>query len=284
MADDLEELRARVAAARDRLTSDVDVVQKVELRLNDLARIVEGSLARQSAELDAAKARIATLDVDLERALARAEQAAGDAARSDRLAKENGDLKTMVMTLLEVIEGRQKTSLASVMQKLEENVTALVITEALPLGVELDGPDEVNAPVEADAPAEAETPAEAPAAMEAEAPIEADAPLEADAPVEPDAAVEPEAAADPDAWDEVLETPTTAEPEQSEEIAPDVEMEPVEEVELEAAPEEATEDEAIDAPLREPAPKAPIPTEEVIEDLSELELYDAAAEVVEPEK
>ncbi len=49
MADDLEDLKARVAAARDRLTNDVDFAQKVELRLNDLARIVEGSLARQSA-------------------------------------------------------------------------------------------------------------------------------------------------------------------------------------------------------------------------------------------
>ncbi|WP_303980785.1 hypothetical protein [Dongia mobilis] len=72
MADDLEELRARVAAARDQLASDVDYAQKVELRLNDLARIVDGSLARQSAELEAAQARIAALDTDLARALARA--------------------------------------------------------------------------------------------------------------------------------------------------------------------------------------------------------------------
>ncbi|MBK8161065.1 MAG: hypothetical protein IPK59_20655 [Rhodospirillaceae bacterium] len=49
MTDDLEELRARVAAARDQLANDVDYAQKVELRLNDLARIVDGSLARQSA-------------------------------------------------------------------------------------------------------------------------------------------------------------------------------------------------------------------------------------------
>ena len=271
MADDLEELRARVAAARDRLTSDVDFAQKVELRLNDLARIVEGSLARQSAELDAAQARIATLDVDLERALARAEQAAGDAARSDRLAKENGDLKTMVMTLLEVIEGRQKSSLATVMQKLEENVTALVITEALPLGVELDGPDEVDTPGEVVTPVEVDVP------VEADAPIETEAPVEAEAPAEPETAVEPEA------WDEILETPPTSEPEQSEEIAPAVDTEPTEEVEL-AEPQVNAEDEAIDAALREPAPKAPTPVEEIIEDLCELELYDAAAEVVEPEK
>ena len=72
MADDLAELRARVAAARDQLASDVDYAQKVELRLNDLARIVDGSLARQSAELEAAQARIAALDTDLARALARA--------------------------------------------------------------------------------------------------------------------------------------------------------------------------------------------------------------------
>ena len=131
MSDDLDDLRARVVAARDRLASDVDLAQKVELRLNDLARIVEGSLARQSAELDVAKQQIGLLEEDLDRALARAEQASGEASRAEQLTKENGELKIMVMTLLDVIEGRQKSSLISVMQKLEENVSALVAAPAI---------------------------------------------------------------------------------------------------------------------------------------------------------
>lgn len=130
MADDIEDLRARVAAAKDRLSDDASFARKVELRLDDLVRIVEGSLARQGAELEQAQARIGDLEADLERALARAEQAIGEAQRAERLARENGELRQMVMALLEVIEGRQKSSLASVMQRLEENVSALMVPAA----------------------------------------------------------------------------------------------------------------------------------------------------------
>ena len=233
MADDLEELRARVAAARDQLASDVDYAQKVELRLNDLARIVDGSLARQSAELEAAQARIAALDTDLARALARAEQADGDAARSDLLAKENGDLRTMVMTLLEVIEGRQKSSFSSVMQKLEENVSALVAAPPVP------APEEIALTSE-----EAEAKAPEPAA-------------------EPETA-EPEAVPEPEEHD----------------LGP----EPAGDVELEAEPQLEPEDLAIDAALDETARTAAEPIEEAMEDLSEIALYDASEEVVEPGK
>ncbi|TDQ84021.1 hypothetical protein A8950_0567 [Dongia mobilis] len=132
MTDEIEDLRARVAAARERLSSDAAFARKVELRLDDLVRIVEGSLARQGAELTRAEARIAELGADLERALARAEQAVGEAARAERLARENGELKQMVMTLLEVIEGRQKSPLGAVMQKLEEDVAGLVAATAAP--------------------------------------------------------------------------------------------------------------------------------------------------------
>lgn len=62
----------------------------------------------------------------------RAEQAIGEAARAERLARENGELKQMVMTLLEVIEGRQKSPLGAVMQKLEEVVAGLVAATAAP--------------------------------------------------------------------------------------------------------------------------------------------------------
>lgn len=219
MADDLEELRVRVAAARDRLTSDVAFVQKVELRLNDLARIVEGSLARQSAELDAAQATIAALDADLARAIARAEQAAGDAARADRLAKENGELRSMVMTLLDVIEGRQKSSLAAVMQKLEENVTALVVPEAPLVTI----PDPF-----------------------------------------------PEAETGPEPMPEIYAG--------KDDLGP----EPTIEVELEADPEADWQDVALpDEESADPeAAKKPAP----MEDLSEIALYDASEEVVEPGK
>lgn len=126
MADGIEDLKARVEAARERLNSDAAFAQKVEIRLNDLVSIVEGSLARQSVELEKAATRAAELEADLGRALARAEQAQGEAQRAERLGKENGELKQMMMTLLEVIEGRQKSSLGAVMQKLEQNVSALI--------------------------------------------------------------------------------------------------------------------------------------------------------------
>lgn len=224
MSDDLDDLRARVAAARDRLANDVDFAQKVELRLNDLARIVEGSLARQSAELDGAKARISTLQDDLGRAIARAEQAAGEGARADRLAKENGELKTMVMALLEVIEGRQKSSLTSVMQKLEENVSALVAAPE---------PAPIVAP-------------------------------------EPDAA-EPEPLPDADAIAEPEPVPDVTEPAQDEVAVPDEAGPIADEIEFEIEPVE-------DAAEQQPAPAETAP----LEDLSEIALYDAADEVVEP--
>lgn len=214
MSDDLDDLRVRVAAARDRLAHDVAFAQKVELRLNDLARIVEGSLARQGAELESAKGRIGALEVDLGRALARAEQAAGEAARAERLGKENGDLRSMVMTLLEVIERRQKSSLASVMQKLEEDVSSLVAAPAEPV----------------------------PAAAEPAAPSEE------------------EPASEP-------------EPEQH-----DLGPEPAIDVELESEPQIDAEDDAIDAALDESARAGTPP----LEDLSEIALYDAADEVVDP--
>jgi hypothetical protein len=223
MSDEIEDLKARVAAARDRLASDVDFARKVELRLNDLARIVDGSLARQSAELDNARSRIGALENELERALARAEQAIGEAARAERLAKENGELRSMVMALLEVIEGRQKSSLASVMQKLEENVSALMVPAAeAPLsgGVE-------NAPFSV---AEAEP--------------------------EPDA------------------TPESQEPVEEFDLGPEAPAE----VELEAEPQPHGNEEAIELVPDEVAPAGTPP----LEDLSEIALYDAADEVVEP--
>lgn len=136
MTDDIADLKARVEAARERLDNDAALAQKVELRLNDLVSIVEGSLSRQSAQLEKAETRVTELETDLGRALARADQAQGEAQRAERLAKENGELRQMVMTLLEVIEGRQKSSLGAVMQKLEHNVSALIEPEAAEVAAE----------------------------------------------------------------------------------------------------------------------------------------------------
>lgn len=280
MADDLEDLRARVAAAREKLTHDVDFAQKVELRLNDLARIVEGSLARQSAELDAAQTRIAVLDEDLARALARAEQAAGDASRADRLAKENGDLRSMVMTLLEVIEGRQKSSLASVMQQLEENVSAIVSAPAIaPASLPPTEESLVEESLAEESPVEqlqAEEPVtEEPMAEEPAASVLDDMTVE-EMPIEetPDEEAVPEemlaekTPAEEAAW----ETPLT---EGGPETAPDLAIE--DEIELEMMPETepATEPATEEDAAKEPAP---------MEDLSEIALYDASEEVVEPGK
>jgi hypothetical protein len=66
------------------------------------------------------------VEADLARAELRAAQASGEASRAEGLAHENGELRSMVMALLEVVEGRQKSSLASVMQHLEESVSALL--------------------------------------------------------------------------------------------------------------------------------------------------------------
>lgn len=215
MDGELDDLRQRVAAARDRLASDVDLARKVELRLNDLARIVEGSLARQASDLESARQRIGELDSELGRALARAEQAIGEAARADRLAKENGELRSMVMTLLEIIEGRQKSSLTSVMQKLEENVSALV---AEPIEAPLAGEEAIpDEPLESIGPV-TDSP-EAPGETEADAALPQE---EGDGPV-----------ADP------MDVITEATPEES------------------ATP---------------------------LEDLSEIALYDAADEVIDPAK
>lgn len=232
MADDIADLRARVEAARDRLSDDVAMARKVELRLNDLVSIVEGSLARQGAELDSAKGQIVELEADLGRALARAEQALGEASRAERLAKENGELKQMVMTLLEVIEGRQKSPLGTVMQKLEENVSALIETPA----------------------ADTDT---APAML-----------------IEQAAAVEEAAIADAASEDLAAEAETEITPE----VSPDID------VVAETMVEEDFSDVEVEADAEEPAPIPEKNPAAEIEDLSEIALYDAADEVVEPGK
>src|SRR5581483_9539851 len=110
--DDLAELQSRVEAARDRLGDAESDQRKYGLRLDDLVRIVEGALARQSEELKAARIRSASLQTELA-----------------RLGVQNEQLRTMVMTLLELVEGRSVTPMREAMVRLERGVRNL-ITEA----------------------------------------------------------------------------------------------------------------------------------------------------------
>jgi len=131
--DDLAELQSRVEAARDRLGDAESDQRKYGLRLDDLVRIVEGALARQSEELKAARIRSASLQTELDdarNALSRAElDLASRETDLARLGVQNEQLRTMVMTLLELVEGRSVTPMREAMVRLERGVRNL-ITEA----------------------------------------------------------------------------------------------------------------------------------------------------------
>ena len=128
--DDLAQLQSRVEAARERL-GGVDADQrKYGLRLDDLVRIVEGALSRQSADLQAARIRAASLETELDDArntLSRHEvELAGKETDIARLESQNEQLRTMVMTLLELVEGRNTTPLREAMVRLERGVRHLL--------------------------------------------------------------------------------------------------------------------------------------------------------------
>src|SRR5581483_10412425 len=131
--DDLAELQSRGEAARDRLGDAESDQRKYGLRLDDLVRIVEGALARQSEELKAARIRSASLQTELDdarNALSRAElDLASRETDLARLGVQNEQLRTMVMTLLELVEGRSVTPMREAMVRLERGVRNL-ITEA----------------------------------------------------------------------------------------------------------------------------------------------------------
>jgi hypothetical protein len=128
--DDLAQLQSRVEAARDRL-GGVDADQrKYGLRLDDLVRIVEGALSRQSEDLKAARIRSASLETELDdarSAISRQEvELAGKETDIARFESENEQLRTMVMTLLELVEGRNTTPLREAMVRLERGVRHLL--------------------------------------------------------------------------------------------------------------------------------------------------------------
>jgi len=131
--DDLEELQSRVQAAASRLGDAETDQRKYGLRLDDLVRIVEGALTRQSEELKAARVRSASLQTELDDARNAVARMEVDLAARDtdlaRLGAQNEQLRTMVMTLLALVEGRSATPMREAMVRLERGVRGL-ITEA----------------------------------------------------------------------------------------------------------------------------------------------------------
>jgi hypothetical protein len=128
--DDLAQLQSRVEAARDRLGGAEADQRKYGLRLDDLVRIVEGALSRQSEELKAARIRSASLETELDdarNAISRQDvELAGKETDIARLETQNEQLRTMVMTLLELVEGRNTTPLREAMVRLERGVRHLL--------------------------------------------------------------------------------------------------------------------------------------------------------------
>jgi hypothetical protein len=150
--DDLEQLQSRVEAARERLGGVEADQRKYGLRLDDLVRIVEGALSRQSEDLKAARIRSASLETELDdarNAISRQEvELAGKETDIARLESQNEQLRTMVMTLLELVEGRNTTPLREAMVRLERGVRTL-LTEQGSSGAK----PILNAPREPEAPA-----------------------------------------------------------------------------------------------------------------------------------
>jgi len=128
--DDLAQLQSRVEAARDRLDGAEADQRKYGLRLDDLVRIVEGALSRQGEELKAARIRSASLETELDdarNAISRQEvELAGKETDIARLESQNEQLRTMVMTLLELVEGRNTTPMREAMLRLERGVRHLL--------------------------------------------------------------------------------------------------------------------------------------------------------------
>jgi len=128
--NDLAQLQSRVEAARERLGGAEADQRKYGLRLDDLVRIVEGALSRQAEDLKAARIRSASLETELDdarNAISRQEvELAGKETDIARLESQKEQLRTMVMTLLELVEGRNATPLREAMVRLERGVRNLL--------------------------------------------------------------------------------------------------------------------------------------------------------------
>ncbi|MDY0884172.1 hypothetical protein ACFPL7_01735 [Dongia soli] len=132
--DDLEDLQSRVAAAQEKLRMNADDQRKYGLRLNDVVAIVEGSLARQQEEMQRLQASAIELRVERDAARhAEAELKAAYDAALTKIAKretQNEQLRNMVLTLLNIIEGREPASaLQDTMMRLEQSLQQVIATQ-----------------------------------------------------------------------------------------------------------------------------------------------------------
>ncbi|HWT99838.1 MAG TPA: hypothetical protein VN229_19540, partial [Terriglobales bacterium] len=200
--DDLEDLQARVAAAQEKLRLNADDQRKYGLRLNDVVTIVEGSLARQQSEMKRLQDTAVTLRLESDAARVAESQAKNlyEAAlvRLNQLQAQNDQLRSMVLTLLNVIEGRESPSaLQAVVHRLENTVVETPQAkpeDATPLPAAAH--PAVETEVESDPVAEADI--DAAAEEESEDPFGDNAPAEAapaEVVAEAEAAVEAETAA-----------------------------------------------------------------------------------------
>lgn len=172
--DDLEGLKARVAAAQEKLRLSADDQRKYGLRLNDVVTIVEGSLARQQDEMK--RLQDSAVQLRLERDATRVAEGQTKSlyeaalSRLNLLQSQNEQLRSMIMTLLNVIEGRESAgALQGVLQRLESTVHEIV-----------DAAPSPNESADEPAPVAASEPpiSAAPIAAVAAAPREAVTPVE----------------------------------------------------------------------------------------------------------
>jgi len=99
---DLVELQSRVNAAKDQYGNKAEQQGKLVLRLNDLAIIVEGSLAKQRKALEMAEVKLRKWEAD------------------------NEQLRGMVITLLNLVETRSLDNLHDIMHRLDRSVTGMI--------------------------------------------------------------------------------------------------------------------------------------------------------------
>lgn len=131
--EDISQLRSRVEAAKQRVTTATEEQQKYGLRLDDVARIVEGSLSRQRGELEAARDKAAKLQEELEAAETKLSQieprSTALAAQSIQFAAQNEQLRGMVMTLLQLVEGRSTIPMTDALQRIERGLHGFLVEQ-----------------------------------------------------------------------------------------------------------------------------------------------------------
>ena len=192
--DDLAQLQSRVEAARERLGGAEADQRKYGLRLDDLVRIVEGALSRQSEDLKAARIRAASLETELDdarNAISRQEvELAGKETDIARIETQNEQLRTMVMTLLDLVEGRNNTPLREAMVRLERGVRNLLTESGSAKPVINPAPETPAAPPPPARPVLVQPQAAQPQTVQGRIPAPRAKPAEAQPPADTDALVE----------------------------------------------------------------------------------------------